>query len=656
MSCLTKSISNAHDNALSVTLHTALQAFQADPIKSRRADPWDYVAVPMCVYGEHEPNGIPMTMQSFFIGRQPDTEGGARITFLVGQYGTGKTATIRQLIPMVQQDGGALLPVGLGLIRPEEPTWQAAISADPASFEQRLFDRFVPEGGDAASIRLALQEKIYSGDILLALDGLDEIVTGVEDCKVILQALVQFLLKAPPGWLRPHFDVIVSVRSEFLCNIGLATVEALREALVEAGMNTADFPAVYLVRLDHLGEPKVKQYLERREHAHYRSQLEKNQKLMKLLQRPLLLKLFCDYLDQVGEKSHEPAELETPVEVLSAFLRSHRSDEIQVSKGGGSLKFTWDYDKLAETAMEIYEKAGGLGYEFRLDRVQDAVSVDPPASDAPPKDFLARVCPLIVHKCAFIIILDDKFCAFSHRIFYEYFVANGILIQMQPYAEQVRTFDRFDELILNVDMRKFLKDLVEKRHKNNPHYSDWQTRTRVSYALGEAHLSQWGEFGRHLTYGGPDWRRLENLRWRLLQVMTAPEVESNDGEQLLRDAMAEEEGALHPRYRMYNLEAIAVYLLHWPGKAYVSDCWERFSKLLEKRLIVTVTELGAGKEEHKASLSLLLEKCIDIARRLRFPWIRSWSEGEARKILERNAKVWERTRKQFSVIGKLSFS
>jgi hypothetical protein len=195
---------------------------------------------------------------------------------------------------------------------------------------------------------------------------------------------------------------------------------------------------------------------------------------------------------------------------------------------------------------------------------------------------------------------------FSHNVFQEYFVARGIVLDLDSNG------DAFDRLVLNSDMRFSLRFLVDERYPDEANEKSWYRRTRRSYALDRPAAWQLSG-GRSFKDLSAD---LDAVRKTLLDYMTDPRMVSSESLQETIEKFFEYETlSLNARYLMYNYEAIAVYLWKHP--------WEDSSQWLlhkfEQRLLARTLDLRFeldGELEDREGHELLAERILSIGRRL----------------------------------------
>ena len=202
-------------------------------------------------------------------------------------------------------------------------------------------------------------------------------------------------------------------------------------------------------------------------------------------------------------------------------------------------------------------------------------------------------------------------------------------------------FNSFDELVLNPDTRKFLYDMIEEDHPGS-----WQKRTCRSYALSEPHRAEWRQIGQPLT--DAEVRQFDDLRWALLQMMTNPEKHLDESK-TIGTFLSLCSRPLHPRFLMYNFEAVAIYWLWHRGEARAKELRERFERVLRETIRECERNLQKADSPLWRAWSLLFLKCIDIAVRISFPWVREYGNekriDQLRNSFLDNPEHWAPTEK-----------
>ena len=175
--------------------------------------------------------------------------------------------------------------------------------------------------------------------------------------------------------------------------------------------------------------------------------------MVTILQRPMLLKIFCDWAVMVAEDHDHPdlTSVNAPVKLIRRFvedyvkkdLKKYHIDELAYHEL--LAPYSWNLGELAKVALKLHKENGGLGYEFELHLLEDCITG--PRNTGPAADALR----IMIHKCPFIIKLEEGVGAFSHRTFYEFFVASAVAAEVETETNEQESSNTFDELVLNVD-------------------------------------------------------------------------------------------------------------------------------------------------------------------------------------------------------------
>ena len=549
------------------------------------------------------------------------------ITFIVGQYGLGKTELVHQvcqyLLNHKQEERDRLpLPINLALCRGEVKNLRENMSR--REFANLLFSRILNETRLPVSfIEDKLLREIQEGRILLLLDGLDELISSPAENHYFLSNLSKFLTAGTPGaQTKMKFRVAISMRLEYLASVANQEAGDLTTILNSSAPATVTIHSHFL-KLDFLDDSRVEAYFDSRLKGAGKEAFEKvgkNKRLKDMLRRPLLLRIFCDLAKLRGSKKlhlllDSLKDNEHPSFLLTIFVDWAQADDC-VSKAQKKISsLTWDADKLARKSVKLYEAGKS---DMVLEDVAEILKSSKP--DAPqiqerklePTEILEGI-----HKCPFL--WKDVRCEhdlpsvrvhFGHKIFFEYFVAKGI----SAYKDD-GDYNPWMNLVLNVDTRKFLKGMIDE--------CEWYERTKKSYALEERERIYW------IYRDQIDFDELEKERRLFLDYMTDPEDEKymrDSGHKLAKavNGFLDKEEILHPRYRMYTYEAVALYIWFHRWDEQTATISKRFSEVLEKRL----KEINEGLLQEdlpvRSPLELLLERILDIGQRLRYPWSKEY--------------------------------
>ena len=552
-------------------------------------------------------------------------------TFVIGQYGLGKTELISQICRFVLKSeeyaNYELVPLPVALVN-----CRKYIKDKNLSFGEFLFNDILSDIGIRySSIEDKILKDISSGRIILLLDGLDELLQlenrSIELHKWFLNSLAQFIASSRKfsSNKEPRFKVVVSMREEYLSVVTSTDAKSFRR-VISPYFENINF-SLYFLNLTFFDESRIFAYLLKRnqtnEDKDYNliEELGKNPNFREIFHRPLLLRLLVDWLE------YETADLADLVKELSEhnhtayFIRYYISTIVNDNKlkhvQDQILKCDWDPKLIALRCLLMSEEGRQI---MELDDVRNIlVSKNTnPIEELSDEQVLAGI-----HKCPFLKKElrrkgnDQKivFC-FAHKIFFEYFTVEGVLLDLQE-GKAKNGFGAFDELVLNVDMRKFLKAFVG---------GNWYHRTAIAYALGEKDWPEW-EF-EEVCKGNPvkirNYKvrnRLDNQRKLLLDTMSEPEIERKGTKTTILNFLAEEI-FYHPRYLVPNYEAISVFIWNNIWSEEGKSLYTQFEKIAYNRTKFIIEGLTKNNLKLSKEWLLLLERISDIGYRMRFPWIR----------------------------------
>jgi hypothetical protein len=544
------------------------------------------------------------------------------VSLIVGQYGLGKTELIFRVCEQMRLSTEKVLPVNLALCRDDAGI--ALLDGEPSSeaVSTLLFDRIFKRAGlDRDGVLPALLSDIRNGRILLILDGLDELVSNQTQHNHFFAGLMRLLEGA-----EARFRVIVSMRFEYLSLSGVAADDASDlAALIQRHGTAGKDVAVFFLVLDYLGDSGVEDYLDDRldDGARVYADIRGYSRVLEMLRRPLLLRIFCDVApnvdlpDLLAKLGHRG----NPVPLLKAFTKAASSDKALAKAQDDIAEFTWDIEALARQSLDLYRHSQSeltvRAIRSVLRPIEGESSVEEIVT-LPVEEVLKGVhkCPFLKLDSAVVHSEDQKVARFAHRIFFEYFTARAMAAELQDRSAVVGK-RAFDELVLNVDMRKFLRGLVEDD-------VTWYKETRPSYGLDNP--EEWEDAK------GTLFDVLEQKRRILLDAMTDPEnpeyykespLKRNTMETVHWFVQRQAGPGLHPGYLTYNYESVAVYLTYQrnPG---LEDLRKRFDRSLHDRLLAVLAILGHDEPKLQTANSLLLERVLDIGRRLRFVWAKDF--------------------------------
>src|ERR1700752_52811 len=576
--------------------------------------------------GVESPDAIPSENQ--------DYADAPSISFIVGQYGLGKTELAFHVCHHMEKNSDVKpLPVNLALCRREK--WKIEDEEKPAGheFAELIFGGILEQLGLTVSfVYDELLPRIRRGEILLLLDGLDELVSKPEHHRNFFGGLMSFLMDGTSSADDLMFQVAISMRLEYLSSFALG-----KDAIQLVGRinpKNSRHPAipVYFLVLDYLGDSHVRGYLNTRLGNKDAFEKVRTESLvLDILRRPLLLKLFCDTAGKASKKFdktlNDLKKNANPATLIKLFVKN-ASEDASLKKGQQDLTdFTWDNEKLANTSLRLYRfgesamkeehikeflkpNQNGHTYEeiAKLDRGEVFKSI--------------HKCPFLRHETPSMEDESGGVVRFAHRIFFEYFTAKAIADEVksrrgEPTEERTRAFD---ELVLNVDMRKFLRGLMDEEV--------WFNETKKAYGLLDK-----DEWGKHISQERLDF--LDTQRRELLKSMTDPERPLAGITETVEWFIKEEEECLygcdrwlHPRYLIYNYEAIAVYLWYRRREAETKIIDQKFKRILGERLNRIINTLPEEESKLKKPYKLLIERILHIGQRLGYSWSRKFNNKE----------------------------
>lgn len=568
------------------------------------------------------------------------------LSLIVGQYGLGKTELIFQICHQMAYSVETPLPINLGLCRDRVQLLDGTVTA--AEMAELLFGRIAARAGVEPSFALnELQPAIRAGNIVLLLDGLDELISTPAQHHAFFTGLMVLLNQRRSGTDDARFKVVISMRFEYLSGVADDARDLVGRLRI---------PVFYLV-LDYLGDSGVAAYLATRlpSRKDIYQEIASHRLLLDMFRRPLLLRIFCDLalrpefpLDQLFAKLDRD---NSPAALLEAFVETAASDarlrEAQDQLG----RLIWNPQQLAVKSLDLYRNGET---ELTVAHLRDVIE---PIAGAITREEMQSLPATEVlkglHKCPFlrqdvvgVNLETDKVARFAHKIFFEYFTAKAMAAEMkaqsarrsspQDTAPQKRAFD---ELVLNVDMRKFLRGLLESDE-------EWKRETRKSYGLvDDKDIAEWE------AHGTEDFADLDENRWTLLQFMTDPEHPPAHIRDTVRTFLDRQQRWLHPRYLLYNYEAVAVFLWYERRSPETAPLKSEFGEIVRRRLedvLIDLHSLGSDSSDERRAKSLLLERLLDIGRRLNYGWVAAFADVRATDLMsaidEANIDVANRIR------------
>jgi hypothetical protein len=376
--------------------------------------------------------------------------------------------------------------------------------------------------------------------------------------------------------------------------------------------------------MGHFDDSEVEEYLHRRARAPETllKTLGRRDKLMNTLRRPLLLKVFGDLaakenISRLLESASEAARL------IERYVKNAHEEGLRQQQEIAS-QFHWSRERLAERCLKLY----GEG-ELALDIDEDLpVILEPPPTLGTPRE--AQL--LGIHKCPFLT-RDQGSIRFAHRVFFEYSTAKGMLQDVErtdpsagrPVGDESKAFNEF---VLNADMRKFLRYMIENSAKlpGSPGGRFYELARR-SLGLKDPH--EWPMGAERFAE-----REVELFEvWKKLVVgTTEPERDQRSTEAAIDWFLANQDLGFHPLYLLYCYQEVATYLSERRWQDKWSKRSRQFSSILECRFQDTQTVLETESSRDRfAPWHLLLERILSIGLLLRYPWtpqrakaLRSW--------------------------------
>lgn len=608
------------------------------------------------------------------------------IAFVVGQYGLGKTELLFQIVKQSEQSGrrenfkSKILPISLAYCRERLGSLKSNVSS--RDFLILLFSHlFIERGFDIQFIMAEIVPLVYSGQIILLLDGLDELI-GNDDTKhreFLASLPYAFTESAYVGDLPHKLRIVVSARLEYL---SVVTNAGATDVLADVNDRLREDckVEVYFLLLDLFESSRIKTYMEYRLQEKgknvYATVSQNAAGVLNLLRRPMLLRLFCDmaYGKSDAELSAELKDYEDTSRLMEAFIDSVREDsqlrkdEQPITEATG---YTWEKDRLAYTCLDVYEE--GRSYLLMKDLRRILISkegnkIPQPTRGMPISEEIENLPPgkvlLSVHKCPFLILQkeenrgdenEEESVRFAHRIFLEYFTAKGMKLELDEYIEHNNRgkgdpFIAFDALVLNVDMRKFLKGLMDGKV--------WFRETKRAYGLNDEDRDEWRNKEGELNF-----EELDERRKVLLRSMTNPEhTDRKFMEETQRTIEwflgMNKRHWLHPRYLVPNYEAVAVYIWNHRWEEGAKKISAMFRDVLDDQLEDADSMLQVDESMEKSlrsSYELLIERILNIGKRLRYRWARVYAEARKDNLPVRDEKTETRIKTTLESILNLEY-
>jgi hypothetical protein len=571
----------------------------------------------------------------------PHPVGGRSLTVVAAQYGMGKSKLMRQLCRHLREHGGPTpLPINLAHCR-ERAACLDRDAPTKAQFLELLFAHLGSAGAEVIAGRPLLG---HGEPVLLLLDGLDELVSDRTQHSNFFHGLALLLGDGTSPGI-PPLRAVVTARYEYLVAFEFGT--EIKDCVKRVAGNAAQ---VHFLQLDFFTKDNIRSYYQHRTSSPLPKEVADHRKLMELLQRPLLLRIFCDYvINRPEEVFANLDKYATPEKLLWRYLLASSEDStLKRAQDEIDARYGLDIDALANVCLELFK----CGRENLT--VNEVGACLRPQTDETPSEVAEEDVWPSIHKCAFLkrqAAPDGTlFLTFAHRSFFEFLVARAMWSKMDKEGSMTE----FDDFVLNVDMRKFLHSMLKKEK--------WHERTRKSYGLEAP--EEWAMLGEECQR--PDAEtlgRLDGERTLLLNLMTNPEHETRHSSaaelateeevrfRTVRDFLAATiypgqqapdnnrwpHERHHPRYLLYNYEAVAVFLKYhwWDDRASeISGIFESCLRQGVERVLWRITAKEETSEVLREPHALLLERILDIAQRLRYPWVRRFADGSDRDKLD----------------------
>ncbi len=548
------------------------------------------------------------------------------ITFVVGQYGVGKTELIHQVGAEIINRGTAdgcsvfILPIALADCRIAFDEWRSTKSAGGAT-GMLLAHVLSPDPAEADEQMAWVRAASRAGELVIALDAVDELVSDAGAYRDFLTALASFVESLMGGAVDARLRIVVTSRIETLQSCGDADGQLAARFMK---VNPVDVE-VYFMRLDLMGESEAADFLSlrlaRKPTAFFECTqvIEEEKEVLRMLQRPLLARIFCDLVLESDDSSALLQRLRLapgPATLVKIFVATALGDEILLSEQAEIQKATWDKDALADCTALLYLNSR---QHFNMADIKSFMRLRAPLGEGEDEDshYLSGL-----HKCPFLIVDPRRKRAdFSHRIFLEYFTAQGLWRSQAKCRDGGKhEYPLFDELVLNVDMRKLLRGIVVDDSDNRP--EAWYEATRRSYGLNEP--ESWE--ARDQPEGPLPLAELDSVRCAILEIMTEANDDMRGHHTAIRRFFDLMRDWFHPRYAVFNYEGIAVYInLFKYAEKEARRIDTEFSGHLKAKLADAFDRLLAAHDgDIDRPYELLAERIVSIALRLGYDWI--WEE------------------------------
>lgn len=475
--------------------------------------------------------------------------------------------------------------------------------------------------------------------LVVVLDGVDELVSSPAEYSQFFKLLGESV--ASLSAIGQELDVVATLRLELLWGMDSGSASQLLTSLYNSLGESSGWSSYFLL-LDLFDSSRVRSYIFRRLGWESDERLDELFRLIsgdpdfiETLRRPLLLSVFLEMYETESTQQElfkmlrggrTSAGSLLDMYVKRAQLRALARQKILGVASG------WDNRKLAVYSVKRFRAAKADLVVSQFGEEEIVVGVDGGRTADP---FTSLT------KCPFLLRVSEDKMIFSHRVFLEFFVAWGVSIRVEEKEGKIEDVPEFNELVLNVDMRRFLRHKIDTSEKvvvvsPGEGRSKFHEITRFSYGLESRSEWSW------CPDDGADWRSLDDIRITLLDAMTFPESPDRQVEYreeierylaLEPDDLIEGRSPfdmasdLHPKYVMYCYESIVTYLSHqYPLDEIQSGILEKLRKRTVSRIetlvefldsVEPLDENAADGPQAKAYL-LLLERLVEISWRMRF--------------------------------------
>jgi hypothetical protein len=552
------------------------------------------------------------------------------ITCIVGEYGKGKTELIIQVTRFMLQSNKESkkkvlpLPINLALCRTQVEELNTLDKSNKVdSFSKLLFNHLsLPsEEIDLKFIKEELIPEIQKGNIFLLLDGLDELLSHQDNIErkheLFFDYLINFLnFNLDNTNVDQQFNIAITMRLEYLWKICQPDARDLVQ-----NFQAKLLAPVYFLQVGFLTADNIKEYLNSITiYSDIGEIIENNPELLDILSRPLYLKLFSDLLlncnNEKDEDFYNIIRVESIAKLFEMFI-GKISKEALPSEIDHPL-FKWNIEKLAKKVLEKFKN--GEEEKFKDEELYDILDN---LNDNNIEDEQMRLS--YIHKCPFLQKFSSEEFVFSHRAFLEFFIAKAISLEIKN--DEWLTFN---EIVANVDMRKFLKYFAEKERNGE----SYDIITREGNAMTEEYKDRWKKVdGFECNENNPVWSEYEKHRLVLLNSMIFPEKSHSNLKESINFILNlnkdnEETFYIPSEYLSYAYESIAVNLRYNAFDLEYKKISEEFSSKLENKLnnhLNILMNLDDYPEIKNLIVSekefMLIERILDICRRLRYEWI-----------------------------------